>query len=99
MIAEFSVAPLRYGAGIKGKLVRTLAYGLPSVASSVAVEGMGLQGEKHVLVADDPRCFAEAIVRLFHDRAVWQLLQEEGYKFVEKRYSWRVGTRDLRADN
>ena len=88
---RISVAPLRYGAGIKGKLVRTLAYGLPSVASSVAVEGMGLQGEKHVLVADDPRCFAEAIVRLFHDRAVWQLLQEEGYKFVEKRYSWRVG--------
>ena len=61
---RLSVAPLRYGAGIKGKLVSSLANGLPSVASSIAVEGMGLAHEKGALVADDPQDFAAEIVRL-----------------------------------
>ena len=51
---RLSVVPLRYGAGIKGKLVRSLAYGLPSVASSLAVEGMQLTDGREVLVADEP---------------------------------------------
>jgi GT2 family glycosyltransferase len=85
------VAPLRYGAGIKGKLVRSLASGLPSVGSSIAVEGMGLIDEQHVLVADDPETFAEAIVRLYYDRDLWHEIQEAGYAFVEHHYSWKRG--------
>jgi glycosyltransferase involved in cell wall biosynthesis len=76
---RISVAPLRYGAGIKGKLVRALASGLPSVGSSLAVEGMGLVGEQHVIVADDPETFAEAIVRLYYDKKLWNEIQKAGY--------------------
>jgi GT2 family glycosyltransferase len=88
---RLSVAPLRYGAGIKGKLVMSLANGLPSVASSIAVEGMGLMHEKQVLVADDPQDFAAEIVRLYGDRELWHRIQEEGYSFVEEHYSWNAG--------
>ena len=91
-----SVAPLRYGAGIKGKLVRTLAYGLPSVASTLAVEGMGLQHEREVLVADDPKSFADAIVRLFNERNTWLAIQNGGYEFVKENYSRKVGLETCR---
>jgi glycosyltransferase involved in cell wall biosynthesis len=91
-----SVAPLRYGAGIKGKLVRTLAWGLPSVATALAVEGMGLRHEREVLVADDPKSFAGAIVRLFNERDTWISIQNGGYRFVEENYSWDVGLETCR---
>lgn len=88
---RLSVVPLRYGAGIKGKLVRSLAYGLPSVASSLAVEGMQLTNGREVLVADEPQLFAKAILTLYHDRQKWQSVQSAGYTFVEEHYSWKVG--------
>jgi glycosyltransferase involved in cell wall biosynthesis len=88
---RLSVAPLRYGAGIKGKLVMSLANGLPSVASNIAAEGMGLAHEKHVLVADDPQGFAAEVVRLYGDRGLWHRIQEAGYSFVEEHYSWNAG--------
>ena len=84
---RLSIVPLRYGAGIKGKLVRTLARGLPSVTSTVAVEGMGLEPGRQVLVADDPPTFAEATLRVFRDEETWHRLQEEGYAFAESCYS------------
>ena len=55
---RLSVAPLRYGAGLKGKVVTSLSYGLPCVASSVAVEGSGLKPGEDILVADKPEEFA-----------------------------------------
>jgi glycosyltransferase involved in cell wall biosynthesis len=88
---RLSVVPLRYGAGIKGKLVMSLANGLPSVASSIAIEGMGLAHEKQVLVANDPQDFAAEIIRLYSDRDLWQRIQKEGYSFVEEHYSWNAG--------
>jgi glycosyltransferase involved in cell wall biosynthesis len=88
---RLSVVPLRYGAGIKGKLVRSLAYGLPSVASSLAVEGMQLTDGREVLIADEPEMFAKAIVTLYHNRQKWQSVQAAGYAFVNENYSWKVG--------
>ncbi|MEP4731430.1 glycosyltransferase [Parvibaculum sp.] len=86
--ARVFVAPLRYGAGIKGKLVHALAYGVPSVATSVAVEGMGLADGRDVLVADGEEAFCDAVLRLYEDEALWQELQRNGVSFVERNYSW-----------
>ena len=88
---RLSVVPVRYGAGIKGKLVRTLAYGLPSVATTLAAEGMGLEFERHIVIGDTAESFAEATVRLFYDKELWRRLQEAGYAFAEERYSCKVG--------
>jgi glycosyltransferase involved in cell wall biosynthesis len=59
---RISVAPLRYGAGVKGKVNQAMAHGLPVVATSIAVEGMQLVPGADVLVADDPGRFAEAVI-------------------------------------
>jgi GT2 family glycosyltransferase len=87
------VAPLRFGAGLKGKLVTALSYGVPCVASSIAAEGMDLTPGEHVLVADDPDTFVAEIARLYHDPVIWAGLQEAGYGFVAERYSWEAGTK------
>ncbi len=89
--ARVFVAPLRYGAGVKGKLVTALANGLPSVASSIAVEGMGLQGGRETLVADSAEEFTQGISRAYSDAALWAGLQTAGYAFVRQHYSREVG--------
>jgi O-antigen biosynthesis protein len=82
---RLSVAPLRYGGGIKGKVVTSLSYSLPVVATSVAVEGMGLRDANTVLVADTPNELAENIVRLYNDGELWQRLSSNSYQtFLDK---------------
>jgi GT2 family glycosyltransferase/glycosyltransferase involved in cell wall biosynthesis len=81
------VAPLRYGAGIKGKVNQGLAQGLPMVATSCAVEGMFLRDGEDVLVADDAPAFADAIVRLADDEALWLRLQAGGLENTRRHFS------------
>ena len=73
-----SLAPLRYGAGIKGKVNQSLARGLPVVGTSCAIEGMELQDGRDVLVADDADAFADQVARLHGDAALWHALREGG---------------------
>ncbi|MEO7741612.1 MAG: glycosyltransferase [Usitatibacter sp.] len=82
-----SVSPLRYGAGIKGKVGEALAHGLPVVATSVSVEGMGLADGSEVLVADDPDAFAAAVERLYADEALWARLSRAGIEHVARHFS------------
>lgn len=84
--ARVSVAPLRYGAGLKGKIGEALAAGLPVVTTSVGAEGMGLEDGAAALVADDPAAFAAAIVRLHADDELWRALSTAGPALVSERY-------------
>jgi GT2 family glycosyltransferase/glycosyltransferase involved in cell wall biosynthesis len=81
------VAPLRYGAGMKGKVGEACAYGLPVVTTSVGAEGMGLVDGEDVLVADDEDEFADAVVRAYHDAELWGRLAAGGRRAVEARLS------------
>ncbi|HEX8069164.1 MAG TPA: glycosyltransferase [Pyrinomonadaceae bacterium] len=76
------VAPLRYGAGIKGKIGEALAHGLPVVTTTVGAEGMGLAHEQTVMLADAPAEFAAAVARLYTDAALWQRLADAGRAHV-----------------
>ncbi len=69
-----SVAPLRFGAGAKGKVASSLAAGVPCVATEIAAEGMTLGPEQGVLTAPDAAGFAEAVIRLHSDAALWKRL-------------------------
>ncbi len=89
--ARIFAAPLRYGAGVKGKLVTALANGLPAVGSGIAVEGMGLENGREALVANSPAEFAQALLRLYEDGALWADIQAAGYRFVERNYSREAG--------
>lgn len=67
--ASVSVAPLRYGAGMKGKVNEALAAGVPVVTTSFGAQGLGLVPGVHAIVTDDAEAFAAAIVALLQDPA------------------------------
>jgi GT2 family glycosyltransferase len=85
--ARVGVAPLRYGAGVKGKVNQSLAHGQPMVATLCAVEGMHLVDGVDVLVADAPEAFAAAVVRLHEDRALWETLSAGGLENTRRHFS------------
>ncbi|HEX7966538.1 MAG TPA: glycosyltransferase [Gammaproteobacteria bacterium] len=84
------VAPLRFGAGIKGKLGTSFSYGLPVVATSIAAEGMYVEDGREVLIGDDPQSFADAVVRAYTDPELWQRMSQAGRRVVRERYSPEV---------
>ena len=92
-----AVAPLRFGAGIKGKIGTTLSVGLPSVATTVAAEGMGLQDGQNVLIADSPNEFAAAIFRLYSDESIWRHISICGLEFANQTYGYEAAERLTRG--
>jgi len=88
---RMSVVPLRYGAGIKGKIGSSLSFGLPCVSTTIGAEGMGLEEGDGVLVADDPAKFADAVVRLHQDTGLWNSSSHGGLDFVQRNYSLEAG--------
>jgi GT2 family glycosyltransferase len=86
-----AVAPLRYGAGIKGKVLTTMSHGLPNVLTTVAAEGLQLCDNVHALIADDPEAFADAVTRLYSDEDLWNRLARTGLETVASRFSLDAG--------
>jgi glycosyltransferase involved in cell wall biosynthesis len=94
---RMSVAPLRFGAGIKGKIGQSLAHGLPVVTTTIGAEGMRLVDGEHVLIADNPEAFAAAAIRLANDDQLWKRLRARGRKFIETTQSLDVARGKLEA--
>jgi GT2 family glycosyltransferase len=84
---RIAVAPLRFGAGVKGKVNLSMAHGQPVVATSCAVEGMHLRDGEDVLVADAPDAFVDALLRLYDDEALWSRLATNGLDNVRRHFS------------
>jgi len=82
-----SVAPLRYGAGLKGKIVASLAVGVPCVTTPVGFEGMPPGGAKAITVADDPDDFARAVAAVYADPDEWLRKSDAGIAFARENFS------------
>ncbi len=91
--ASVFVAPLRYGAGVKGKIYSAFGYGLPVVTTSVGAEGMGLTSGQEVLIADEARDLADAILRLASEPDTWAALASKARAFVEANHTVESGAR------
>ncbi|HEY6760349.1 MAG TPA: glycosyltransferase, partial [Baekduia sp.] len=96
-VARVSVAPLRFGAGVKGKIAEALACGLPVVTTTIGAEGMDLVDGEHALVADAPRAFAAAVVRLHRDGALWERVAARGRERLDAALSPAVAHAALRT--
>lgn len=94
---RLTVAPLRIGAGAKGKVASSLCAGLPCVVSPIAAEGMGLEDGKQILVGRTPEDMAEKILRLYGDRDLWQVMSKEALALAESSYSLAAFRRGLRS--
>lgn len=82
-----TIAPLRFGAGIKGKVATSLAYGVPCVCTPVAAEGMNLGEGQTVLVAETVTDWCDAIGRLCEDPACWESLSAAAQEFAVSEFS------------
>jgi glycosyltransferase involved in cell wall biosynthesis len=88
---RISLAPLRFGAGLKGKIGEALAAGTPVITTPIGAEGMPLfENPDALLIAEDSEAFAEAIGRLYQDESVWHVLSARGRDLVLKHYSPQV---------
>ncbi len=84
------VAPLRYGAGMKGKIGQSMSYGLPVVTTSVGAEGFMLRDGENALIGDDPEAFARAVLRLHTDNRLWRKIADNSVKHVREYFSEEV---------
>ncbi|GGD35370.1 glycosyltransferase [Pseudoxanthomonas indica] len=92
-----ALAPLRFGAGVKGKINLSMAHGQPIVATTCAVEGMSLQDGRDVLVVDTADAFADAIVTLYRDEALWTRLSAAGRDNVARHFSLDAARETVRT--
>lgn len=76
------VAPLRYGAGMKGKIGQSLAYKLPIVTTAIGAEGVGLTHGLDVLIAEDKESFAQQIIQVYMDGQLWRELASNSEKVL-----------------
>jgi len=89
--SRLMVAPLRFGAGIKGKIGTALSHGLPVVTTSIGAEGMDLLPGEGVRVADDPVAFADLVADLYGNPDVWERESRGAVEFARRRYSLAAG--------
>jgi glycosyltransferase involved in cell wall biosynthesis len=85
-----SIAPLRYGAGVKGKVNEALSFGLPVVGTSAALEGMGLEHGRQAMLADSAKAFAAAMAEAYSNQALWNALSENGQHSLQDRFTPQV---------
>jgi GT2 family glycosyltransferase len=85
--ARLSIAPLRFGAGLKGKILTSLGYGVPCVASSIATEGTGLKHLENVLVADTADEIIRQVLSLYASEDLWKALSQRGQDWIRQNYS------------
>jgi glycosyltransferase involved in cell wall biosynthesis len=95
--ARVVVAPLRFGAGIKGKIVEAMRYGVPVVTTSVGAEGIGSASEG-LSVADDANAFANAVWQLCQDNVAWSVMSERSISTIQKSFSKDAAKNILLAD-
>jgi len=93
---KVAVLPLRYGAGVKGKLLESLCHQIPTVITSVAAEGVD-EIEKSCLISDNADDFAEQIHKVYTDENVWNNCASEGKELIKK-YFTKEAARKIMED-
>jgi glycosyltransferase involved in cell wall biosynthesis len=90
--ARICLAPIRFGAGIKGKLSDAMECGTPSITTDLGCEGMLLQRPWNGEIIDtqamlnEPKVFADAAVKLYQDEQTFKSYQNFGYKLIKQQY-------------
>ena len=78
------------GGGRLVKILEAMAFSTPVVSTTKGAEGLAAKDGEHLLLADDPDAFSEAVVRLFFDADLHHRISENAYAFVQKNYAWDV---------
>jgi GT2 family glycosyltransferase len=94
---RLAIAPLRFGAGVKGKVVDALARGIPVVTTSFGAQGIPA-AEQAMLIADDSATMSAAIVQLYQDEILWKRFAENARQIIAQHFSRQAIIDTLRLD-
>jgi glycosyltransferase involved in cell wall biosynthesis len=95
---QILVVPLRIGGGTRLKILEAMSLGLPVVSTSIGAEGLEAVQGKHILIADEPQEMAQAVIRLYNDKALRQELTANARRLIKQKYDWEIiGERLLKA--
>ena len=93
--AKVLLAPIPYGAGLKGKLFEAMQLGLPSVTTEMGAEGMNGNLEWNGFITSDENDFITKAFELYKDKSLWETAQKNGYKIIEKRFKKELFASDF----
>ncbi len=85
--SRLCLAPLRFGAGLKGKLIDAMQFGTPSVSSSISAEGIQSNLAWNGYITDNTEDFAQLAVRLYSHEQDWKTAQSNGFKLLHKNFN------------
>jgi glycosyltransferase involved in cell wall biosynthesis len=86
--AEVYVSPLRFGAGVKNKILEAMATDVPIVATPISLSGTPLVSGRHLLVAEKPAEIAQAVTKIFQQPDLAASLTGEALSELQARYTW-----------
>jgi len=84
------IAPLRFGAGMKVKVLNAMCRGIPTVTTSVGSEGMAVTNDIHLAIADDEQTMTESINNLLVNQSDWELMEQNSRRIVKEKYTWKA---------
>ena len=85
--AKVCLAPIQFGAGLKGKLVDAMQNGTPCVTTSVGAEGMFGNFETNGFIEDKPEDFVNKAIELYQDENLWEEKQQNGFEIINRRFN------------
>ena len=99
--ARVSVAPLRFGGGMKGKVVEAMRFALPCVTSPAGAQGF-IDTDTFLSVAESPEKFAQQVIKLLDDDEAWNYVSKASQKFAQKYFSeealWQIVAKDVNPE-
>ena len=93
--AKILLAPIPYGAGLKGKLFEAMQLGLPSITTKMGAEAMNGNLDWNGFITSDENDFIEKAVELYTNKSLWETAQKNGYEIIEKRFKKKLFTSDF----
>ncbi len=93
--ATVYVVPLRMAPGLQNKILEAMAMNIPVVSTTAAIQGIDAQPGRDVLVADDPKVFAEEVIKLLKEPALRQKLTQNARKLIDEKYDWQKNLKTL----
>jgi glycosyltransferase involved in cell wall biosynthesis len=85
--AKVLLAPLRFGAGLKGKLIQAMQCGTPCAMSTVAAEGMFGSEDPNGVIENDISLFVQKCIKLYSHESLWSDSQRKGFAVLENRFN------------
>ena len=85
------ICPVRLGGGFRGKILEAMAIGRPVVSTSLGAEGIPVLNMENIIVADEPESFAQGILELMKNEALFQEITKKARKLMEEKYAWEKG--------